>query len=128
LARAGLRSAKISCEATRLSPPIRQHNNAGSNQDKDNDNRKRLHRGQSLVAAVPKFQHAASIESTPGTVKNPLAKGRASAGKNAMLRLVARVLIARQHGLCRAGVEGYYHSDARVRKGGLSMWPRSIAS
>jgi hypothetical protein len=33
--------------------------------------------------------------------KIPLSKGRASATKNAMLRLVARVLIARHHGLCR---------------------------
>ena len=37
--------------------------------------------------------------------KFPLSKGRSSATKNAMLRLVARVLIARQHGLCRADVE-----------------------
>jgi hypothetical protein len=52
----------------------------------------------------------------PGTVKISLSKGRASATKNAMLRLVARVLIARQHGLCRAGVEGHYHSEPFGRR------------
>jgi hypothetical protein len=56
-------------------------------------------------------------------VKIPLSKGRASATKNAMLRLVARFLIARQHGLCRAGVEAITISDTRVRKGRLP--PRS---
>jgi hypothetical protein len=36
-----------------------------------------------------------------------------------MLRLVARFLIARQHGLCRAGVEAITNSDARIREGRL---------
>ena len=54
--------------------------------------------------------------------KIPLSKGRASATKNAMLRLVARVLIARQHGLCRAGVEAIT-IRTRIGKGRLS--PRS---
>jgi hypothetical protein len=47
----------------------------------------------------------ASVESAPSTEKIPLSKGRGSATENAMLRFVARVLIARQHDLCRTGVE-----------------------
>src|SRR6266700_1866554 len=45
------------------------------------------------------------LESAPSTEKIPLSKERASAIKIAMLRFVARVLIARQHDLCRTGVE-----------------------
>ena len=40
-----------------------------------------------------------------------------------MLRLVARVLIARQHGLCRAGVEAIT-IRTRIRKGRLSLAQR----
>jgi hypothetical protein len=47
----------------------------------------------------------ASVESAPSTEKIPLSKGLASATKNAMPRFVARFLIARQHDLCRTGVE-----------------------
>src|SRR5882757_7788097 len=49
--------------------------------------------------------------------KIPLSKGRASATKNAMLRFVARVLIARQHDLCRTAVEDRCHSNAVARRG-----------
>ena len=85
---------------------LHQRNRARSHDNKNDDDCKRLHRGQSLVPVVPKRQHAlASIESAPSTEKMPLSKGRASATKNAMLRFVARVLIAGQHDLCGAGVE-----------------------
>jgi hypothetical protein len=91
----------------RLSPPtFRKRNSPRSHHDNNDDSGERLHRDQSLVPVVPKLKHAlASIESAPSTEKIPLSKGRASATKIAMLRFVARVLIARQHDLCRTGVE-----------------------
>jgi hypothetical protein len=47
--------------------------------------------------------------------------------KNAMLRFVARVLIARQHDLCQAGVEAAIHSGVRITSEGRlrSPLPRS---
>jgi hypothetical protein len=45
------------------------------------------------------------MESAPITGESHVSKGRASATKNAMQRFVARVLTARQHDLCRTGVE-----------------------
>ena len=96
---------------TGLSPPtFRQRNSAGSHQDNDDDSGKRLHRGQGVVPVVPKFKHAlvsiarvhTSDEMQP--VKCNLSKGRAFVHKNAMLRFVACVLIARQHDLCRTGI------------------------
>lgn len=82
----------------RLSPPtFRQRNSAGSHQDNDDDGGKRLHRGQGVVPVVPKLKHAlASIERATG---DTMSKGRAFTHKNTMLRFVACVLIARQHGL-----------------------------
>jgi hypothetical protein len=41
----------------------------------------------------------------PPLIKSTLSKGHAFAIKNTMLRIVARVLIARQHDLCRTGIE-----------------------
>ncbi len=40
----------------------------------------------------------------PPGIKYTQSKGRAFARKNTMLRFVARVLIARQHDLCRTGI------------------------
>jgi hypothetical protein len=54
--------------------------------------------------------------------ENPTVERAYLRDQNAMLRLVARVLIARQHGLCRAGVEAIT-IRTRIRKGRLS--PRS---
>jgi hypothetical protein len=62
-------------------------------------------------------------------VKIPLSKGRASATKNAMLRLVARVLIARQHGLCRADVEAITIRTpvfAKVDCRRAARWPENV--
>src|SRR5258708_2499211 len=56
------------------------------------------------------------------SLESNLSKGRASATKNAMLRFVARVLIARQHDLCRTGVEAL-PSDARKSSEGRLRSP-----
>src|SRR3981189_3025106 len=99
------RKLALLCEScaragTRLSPPTFHYRNDASTQhDNNDDGGERLRRGQGLVPVIPKLEHAlVSIESAPSTEKiSIVSKGRASATKNAMLRFVARVLIARQH-------------------------------
>jgi hypothetical protein len=94
---------------TRLSPPtLHQHDDASTHHDKNDDGGKRFHRGQGLVPVVPKLKHApTSIESARPALRKSQCVERTclceqtSASKNAMLRFVARVLIARQHDLCR---------------------------
>ena len=49
--------------------------------------------------------------------KDVCVEGRASAAKNAMLHFVARVLIARQHDLCRTGSEAATVYRAKVDYG-----------
>jgi hypothetical protein len=112
----------------RLSPPtFRWHDDASHHHDNDNDDGKSVHRDQSLVSAVPKTP-ACGLDRTPGTAKSLPSKTAAFVTKNAMLRFVARVLIARQHGLCRAGAEAItictpVFAKVGTRKGRLS--PRS---
>lgn len=99
---------KINPWRTRLSPPtLRQRNNASSYHDKNDDDGKRLRQAQGLVLVVPKLKHAlASIQSAPSTEKISLCrKDVPLRPKNAMLRFVARGLIARQHDSCRADIE-----------------------
>src|SRR5882672_6279479 len=100
---------------TRLSPPtFHLRNNAGSHHDNNDDGGQRLHRGQRFVPVVPKLEHApVSVENAPATDKIPLSKDRSSATKNAMLRFAARVLIARQHDLCRTDIEASRKAPSR---------------
>jgi hypothetical protein len=82
-------------------PTFCERNNASSHHDNNDDGGKRLHRGQGLVPAIPKLEHAlVSSEIAPSRKS---IEGRACATENAMLRFVARVLIARQHDLCGTG-------------------------
>jgi hypothetical protein len=60
----------------------------------------------------------------PPAIKYTLSKGRAFAHKNAMLRFVACVLIARQHDLYRTGIGAALLSDARISSEGR-LSPRS---
>jgi hypothetical protein len=83
-----------------------QRNDTGTQHDNNDDSGKRLRRGQGLVPVVPKLKHAlASIENAPSPLKIRSVERTASAAKNAMLRFVARVLIARQHDLRRTYID-----------------------
>jgi hypothetical protein len=92
-----------------LSPPtFRERNNTSGHHGNNDDGGKRLYRDEGFVPIVPKLSHAPAPLVAVNEKVLLWCREEVFAPKNAMLRFVARVLIARQFPLTKIPQNEHY--------------------